>query len=250
MWTFLIQYVLKTLFRVIIVYSYIKSADSVQIISEALAKMMTQKYWELSKKYFNLFLMRPPKSSNPTKETTKMTILEIFKYNLEQLNIKVNFSFFLFFNFFKWLRIFGIAGHDDHLVSRNEKIQELKNFKEKVISEKKLTLEKFREDKFKKFHSYLKEMFFLAIYILILVLMVEKEFDQYNELSALTYILNNQSITDYTYIYANVLIDKFELNEVKNMDVYHKKVKEPLMFKEEILNFFFKVFFLPKILLI
>lgn len=82
------ELILKNIFYVIIVYNYLQTSNSLQIISEAWAQITAKKSQKITEKWINLFLMRPPPTDDPERKNN-MTAYETFTYNLEQLNIKV-----------------------------------------------------------------------------------------------------------------------------------------------------------------
>ena len=138
MFTFLFTCLFKSLLIVIVIFSYLESTSKMQIISEAMARISAENSANLKTKWFNLLFMIPPQRSS-SEDNSGLTMLDIFRYNLGQLNLN-------------WLQIFWIGGNNEgsNFVTREEKVKQLQLYKKKVIEDKKHTLENFRFYKVRK----------------------------------------------------------------------------------------------------
>ena len=108
--------------------------------------------------------MIPPQRSS-SEDNSGLTMLDIFRYNLGQLNLN-------------WLQIFWIGGNNEgsNLVTREEKVKQLQLYKKKVIEDKKHTLENFRFYKVRKFYSIIKSICIIFFFLTILMFFTEIDF--------------------------------------------------------------------------
>lgn len=60
------------------------------------------------------------------------------KYNIEKMNIGVFLNLFKIFDFFfyKWLKYFGLSSGEAEILTREEKISKIQEFKKKVAEKK------------------------------------------------------------------------------------------------------------------
>ena len=90
---FVFVLMLKILFIVIIIFNYMESTSKLQIVAEAMAQIIAEKSNKLKENWMNLILMKLPKKKEDEsfQDENGLTIIDIFRYNLDRLNIGVKF---------------------------------------------------------------------------------------------------------------------------------------------------------------
>ena len=90
-------------FIVIVMITYNELRPKMYLLSKALGEIKTQETKEILLKWADLFMMKMPqefieekdkKKGTQTALSSKLTTFDIFKYNLENLDLDVNFYFY------------------------------------------------------------------------------------------------------------------------------------------------------------